>query len=158
MTDLETLKGKRILVVDDEADVLEAIQEELDDCDITAADNFETARELLQNETFDLAILDIMGVRGFDLLHYARKNKIRAVMLTSRAMNAESMQESIDKGAVSFLPKDEMFRLGELVAEIFGELAQGRPHWHKLKKRMEPRLRKEWGELWSRIRFPRELD
>lgn len=158
MTDQETLRGKKILVVDDEVDVLETIREELDECDVTTADNFETAREYLKTETFDLAILDIMGVRGFDLLHYARKNKVRAVMLTSHAMNAESMLESINKGAVSFLPKDDISRLGELVSEIFGELVQGRPHWQKLKKRMEPRLNKEWGELWSRIKFPRELD
>jgi len=138
--------------------VLETIKEQLSECDITTANNFEIAREFLKKNKFDLAILDIMGVRGFDLLHYAKENKIRAVMLTSHAMNAESMQKSIDKGAVSFLPKEELYRIEELIAEIFGELNKGRAHWPKLEERMGERFKKEWGEMWDRIRFPRDMD
>ena len=158
MTNDDILKGKRILVVDDEDDVLETIKEQLSECDITTANNFEIAREFLKKNKFDLAILDIMGVRGFDLLHYAKENKIRAVMLTSHAMNAESMQKSIDKGAVSFLPKEELYRIEELIAEIFGELNKGRAHWPKLEERMGARFKKEWGEMWDRIKFPKDMD
>ena len=57
-----------------------------------------------------------------------------------------------------FLPKEELFRLEELIAEIFGDLSEGRPHWPKLEKRLGDRLRKEWGEMWDRIKFPRDLD
>jgi DNA-binding response OmpR family regulator len=152
------LSGKKILVVDDEEDVLETIKEQLSACDVTTANNFETAKEYLEKETFDLAILDIMGVRGFDLLLYAKKNKIRAIMLTAHAMNAESVQKSADKGAVSFLPKDEIYKLEELIAEIFGEMSKGRAHWPKLEERMGARFKKEWGKMWERIKFPRDLD
>jgi len=158
MTDIEILRGKKILVVDDEEDVLQAIKEQLSDCNVTKANNFEDAKEYLEKEKFDLAILDIMGVKGFDLLHYAKKNMIRAIMLTAHAMNAESMQISADRGAVSFLPKDEISKLEDLIAEIFGELNKGRTHWPKLEEKMGARFKKEWGEMWDRIKFPRDLD
>ncbi len=154
----EILSGKKILVVDDEQDVLDIVKEQLSSCILTTATDFKTAKEHLEKDEFDLAILDIMGVRGFDLLHHAREKNIRAVMLTAHSMNAESMQRSIDRGAISFLPKDEMYRLDELVAEIFGDLAQGKAHWPKLEKRLQSKLKKEWGELWSRMKLPRDLD
>lgn len=154
----DILSGKKVLAVDDEEDVLEIIEEQLDACDLTKANSFEAAKALLEKEKFDLAILDIMGVRGFDLLHCARQRGVPAVMLTAHSMNAESMQLSVDKGAVSFLPKEEIYRLEELIAEILSELCKGRPHWPKLEKRLGDKLKKEWGELWERIRFPRDLD
>ena len=158
MTDIENIRGKKILVVDDEDDVLQAIKEQLSECTVTTANNFEDAKEYLEKQKFDLAILDIMGVKGFDLLHYAKKNKIRAIMLTAHAMNAESMQISADRGAVSFWPKDEISKLEYLIAEIFGELNKGRAHWPKLEEKMGARFKKEWGEMWDRIKFPRDLD
>jgi response regulator RpfG family c-di-GMP phosphodiesterase len=42
----KTLKGKKILIVDDEPDVLEALSELLDMCEIDYARNFETAEKL----------------------------------------------------------------------------------------------------------------
>jgi two-component system response regulator CpxR len=154
----DVLSGKKVLAVDDEDAVLDIIVEQLSACEVTTANSFEKAKQHLENENFDLAILDIMGVRGFDLLLLAKKEGVRAVMLTAHSMNAESMQESADKGAVSFLPKEELFRLEELIAEIFGDLSEGRPHWPKLEKRLGDRLKREWGELWERIKFPRDLD
>jgi FixJ family two-component response regulator len=41
------IKGKRILIVDDEPDVLEALGELLDMCEIDYARNFETGERLL---------------------------------------------------------------------------------------------------------------
>jgi len=158
MTKSDLMSGKKILAVDDEKDVLATIKDQLSAYELTTANNFEMAKELLRKEKFDLAILDIMGVRGFDLLHYARESKIPAVMLTAHAMNAESMEKSVEKGAVSFFPKDEIYNLEELVAEIFGEVKRGRTHWKKLEKRMGDKFKEEWGELWDNIKFPRDLD
>jgi DNA-binding response OmpR family regulator len=150
----DILTNKRVLAVDDEEDVLEMIEEQLEPCDLITANSYETGKRALDTEKLDLAILDIMGVRGFDLLHYATQKGVPAVMLTAHSMNAESMQRSVNKGAVSFLPKEELYRLDELIAEIFGELAKGRHHWPKLEKRLGAKLHKEWGDLWKRIKFP----
>jgi DNA-binding response OmpR family regulator len=60
----DMLKGKKILAVDDEIDILETLEEVLDQCDLDTASTYETAKELLETKTYDAAILDIMGVRG----------------------------------------------------------------------------------------------
>ena len=69
------LKDKRILAVDDEPDVLEVLREEITmavpTCVVDTATSYDKAMELLASWTYDLAIFDIMGVRGFDLLRIA---------------------------------------------------------------------------------------
>ena len=79
MAGLEIIDGKRILAVDDEKDVLEVIQEQLETAHLTTATDFNTAKEYLEKERFDLVILDIMGVNGFELLDLATANKTPAV-------------------------------------------------------------------------------
>ena len=50
------LKGKRILIVDDEPDVLESLEELLSMCEIVKASRFDEAKELLESVYFDMAI------------------------------------------------------------------------------------------------------
>jgi CheY-like chemotaxis protein len=156
MTAHAALAGKRILAVDDEQDVLDVISEQLEGCAPVTAKDYPSARELLEKNTYDLAILDVMGVRGFDLLEIAARRKIPAVILTAHSMTPESLQKAIDKGAVSFLPKEELNRLDELVAEILGEVEKGRTHWDKLKSRLGRRFRELWGEMWDEVKFPKD--
>lgn len=150
----DILKGKRVLAVDDEADVLAAIREELHLCRVETAGDFSTASKLMEEQRFDLVILDIMGVRGFELLDAAVAKKLPAVMLTAHAMTPESLQEAVNRGAVSFLPKEELHRLSELTAEILEQVDQGKTHWSKLVGRLGPRFRELWGEAWEEIKFP----
>ncbi len=154
MAGREILYGKRILAVDDEKDVLDLVKEQLDAAEVTTASDFLTAKEYIEKKDLDLIILDIMGVSGFDLLDIATAKKIPAVMLTAHAMSPESLQKSIDKGAVSFLPKEELSRLEELVIEILGEVQLQRTHWPKLQERLGHKFSSLWGELWHEIKFP----
>jgi len=57
------LNGKRILIVDDEPDVLETLKDFLETCDLMMASSFSEAKDRVESEYFDIAILDIMGVR-----------------------------------------------------------------------------------------------
>ena len=115
----DILKGKKILVVDDEPDVLESLEEILDDCDVETAGSYEAAKELLENTVYDVAILDIMGVRGFDLLEIATKKKIPAVMLTAHGLNPDNLVGSIKLGAKSYIPKEKMSEIDIYLKEIF---------------------------------------
>lgn len=111
----EILQHKYILAVDDEPDVLEIIREELADIpDVTlhTAQTFERGREYLVSYTYDLVILDIMGVQGFDLLKIAAGHNFPVVMLTAHALSPSALKESIELGARAYLPKD---KLGSLV-------------------------------------------
>ena len=141
----QILEGKRILVVDDEADVLDTAKELLAKSSVVAVTSFDEARALITTESFDLVILDIMGVNGFALLEACRAHKLPAAMLTAHAINAESLNVAVKLGAVSFLPKEELERLPELVAEILEGLAKGQTHWAKLFKRLGPFFKEKLG-------------
>jgi len=108
MAENDILKGKKILAVDDESDVLDTLKEMLDECDMETASTYEFAKELLESKVYDVAILDIMGVRGFDLLKIAMKKKIPALMLTAHGLNPENLVDSVKLGAKSYIPKDKI--------------------------------------------------
>ena len=108
MADEDILEGKKILVVDDEPDILETLEELLDKCHIETASNFDSASALLKSKVYDAAILDIMGVKGFDLLEIAIDRKIPALMLTAHGLNPDNLVGSIKLGAKSYIPKEKM--------------------------------------------------
>jgi len=64
MSEASRLDGLRILLVDDETDVLDALTELLPMCNVMIANSFGQAKEMLDRIYFDLAIFDIMGVDG----------------------------------------------------------------------------------------------
>ena len=115
----DILKGKKILVVDDEPDILETLEELLDECEVETATNFESAAALLAARDYDAAILDIMGVKGFDLLEIAIDKKIPALMLTAHGLNPDNLVGSIKLGAKSYIPKEKMSEIDLYLKEIF---------------------------------------
>ena len=89
---MDSLTGKRILIVDDEPDILETLSELLSQCIIDTATSCDAAKQLLAEKTFDAAILDIMGVNGYDLLELCRQKQIPAVMLTAHALISKKLK------------------------------------------------------------------
>jgi DNA-binding NtrC family response regulator len=106
------LNGKRLLAVDDEPDVLDSLAElvlaEAPRCRIEKAGNYEDALALLEANPYDLVVLDIMGVRGFDLLETAVNRDFRVAMLTAHALTPEALKRSHDMKAYAFLPKEKL--------------------------------------------------
>ena len=127
----DILKGKRILIVDDEPDILDSLIEILDHCKLDTAASFEEAKQLLEDQYYDLAVLDIMGVDGFDLLEIANEQKIPALMLTAHALNEESLHKSAKEGAAYFVPKDKMADIDTYVADVFTALEKNQSTWEK---------------------------
>ena len=111
MEENNLLDSKKILIVDDEPDVLESLEELLAGCDVVKASDFQTAKDLIEQEQFDLVILDIMGVSGYDLLEIATHKNMTAVMLTAHALTPENIVRSYREGAAYFLPKEEMVNI-----------------------------------------------
>jgi CheY-like chemotaxis protein len=110
------LNGKRILAVDDEPDVLDVLEEEIlgacKDCRFQKATTYEAAVKMLESQNWDVVILDIMGVRGFDLLDLAVSRNFRVAMLTAHALSPEALKRSFEMKARAYLPKE---KLGEIV-------------------------------------------
>lgn len=55
ITEKSLSDGKRILIVDDEPDILETLEDLLPMCDVVKAFTFEEAKELLQTQYFHIA-------------------------------------------------------------------------------------------------------
>ena len=121
----DILKGKKVLIVDDEDDILEILKLFLEQCNIETATNYDEAKELLENKTFDVAILDIMGVRGFELLSITSEKKIPALMLTAHGLNPDNLIKSIKDGAKSYIPKEKMNEIDIYLKEIFYAKEEG---------------------------------
>ena len=141
------LKDKIILVVDDEADVLDTVEELLDMCLVTKASNYDTARQYLISYTYDIVILDIMGVNGFELLKTSVKRGFPTVMLTAYALTPEALEKSIKLGAVSFLPKEKMVELEDFLEDVV--LQKGKPVWKKLFDKLGTFFNKRFGADWK---------
>jgi len=143
------LAGKRILAVDDEADILEIITESLRECRLDIAKDYETASQKLSDNIYDLVILDIMGVNGLKLLDEAVAKKFPTVMLTAHAVNPETLATCIRKGAISYLPKETLSQIEELLSAIFKAYEEGEPPWKLLFDRLGDFFDKRFGPGWK---------
>jgi DNA-binding NtrC family response regulator len=160
MADADILKGKKILVVDDEPDILETLEELLDKCEIETAATFGSASALLKSKVYDAVILDIMGVKGFDLLQIAIDRKIPALMLTAHGLNPDNLVGSIKLGAKSYIPKEKMSEIDIYLKEMFLARQKGiekSGNWFaRLKSFFDNRFGPEWQE--KDKKFWREFD
>ncbi|RJQ85157.1 MAG: response regulator [Desulfobacteraceae bacterium] len=153
----QILKDKVVLVVDDEPDVLDTVADVLESCLVTKARNFETARQYLMNFTYDIVVLDIMGVDGFELLKMSVRRGFPTVMLTAYALTAEALEQSIRLGAVSFLPKEKMSELDEFLADVV--LGGNKPAWESLFRKLGYLFNKRFGPDWrERNAFFKEFE
>jgi DNA-binding NtrC family response regulator len=143
------LKGKRVLIVDDEEDILEFLTEILDMCKVDRASTFEAARDLLQENYYHIAVLDIMGVRGYDLLEIARERGIPALMLTAHAVSKENLKKSFEKGAAYYVPKDEISKIDIFVADVLEAIDNKKNVWVKWYDRLSGFCDKRFGPNWK---------
>jgi CheY-like chemotaxis protein len=150
MSDTSLLNDKKVLIVDDEPDVLEVLEEMLDMCKVTKAATFDEAKTLLEKSDFDLAILDIMGVDGYKLLNIAKHKKITAIMLTANALNPENLIKSIKGGADSYLPKEEMYHITTFLIDLLKSQDKGESTWNFWHDRLSsPYFERKWGRDWQ---------
>ena len=112
---IDVLKGKYVLAVDDENDILDTIEDILDAVKLDKASDYSSASEKIKTNRYDFVILDIMGVDGLTLLDEAVERNIPAIMLTAHAINPETLVESIRKGAISYIPKETLSSNSERV-------------------------------------------
>jgi DNA-binding response OmpR family regulator len=111
----------RILVVEDEVDLQEAIAEglRLDGYAVDTCDNGENAYELLYVENYDLVILDLNlpQMDGLEVLEKIRDEKpeLKILILSARGCVADKVK-GLDIGANDYLTKP--FDFAELEARI----------------------------------------
>jgi DNA-binding response OmpR family regulator len=145
------LNNTRILAVDDEPDVLETLEEQLSDFEgilIDKAMDYKTAYQLLRSWTYDLVILDIMGVRGFDLLNAAVHLGFPTVMLTAHALSAETLKQSIEMGARAYIPKERMSEIVSFLEDIL--TLEHQAGWQRLFQQLGGFFSATFGPDWQK--------
>jgi len=147
------LNGKRILAVDDEPDVLAVLEEEIlaaaPKCKFEKAASYQEAINKFETQNYDVVVLDIMGVRGFDLLDQAVKRHFQVAMLTAHSLNPESLKRSIEMRARAYLPKE---KLGEIVSflEDILEETDSLSGWARQMNKLEGFFESRWGHDWQK--------
>ena len=154
--------GKKVLIVDDEKDVLDSLTEILNLCKIDTAGSFEEAKDLLEHNDYDIVVLDIMGVNGFELLEISKVKGIPALMLTAHALSEETLKKSAEEGAAYFVPKVEMQQIAIFVADVLEAKEKGKNPWVRWFDRLGvtfdsiftgPNWREREKEFWDKVRW-----
>jgi len=107
-------------------------------------------------------VLDIMGVKGFDLLEIAKQRGIPALMLTAHALTEESLKKSAQDGAAYFVPKDEIAQIATFVADVLEATEKNKNPWVRWFERLSgafdsiftgPNWREREKEFWDKVRW-----
>ncbi len=114
---------KKILIVDDEPDLVELVSYNLkkEGFRVSSAADGETALEAIKKGGIDLVVLDLMlpGISGIELCRMLRRNpkteSIPIIMLTARGEEQDRVT-GLDAGADDYVPKP--FSPRELLARI----------------------------------------
>lgn len=119
---------KKILLVDDEEDLREALSEQLvmtEDFDVFEAGNGADALERVREAIYDLVILDVglPDTDGRELCRLFRKQGVKCpiLMLTGHDSDADTIL-GLDAGANDYVPKP--FKFPVLLARIRAQLRQ----------------------------------
>jgi DNA-binding response OmpR family regulator len=144
------LNDMRVLAVDDELDILETLEDviylDAPKCKIDKATSYEDATQKLTSKIYDVVILDIMGVRGFDLLKISSDRDIPAVILTAHELNPAALKKSIELGARAYFPK---YKLPDIVSYLESVLTndyvQG---WGNIFQELRGHFDTRFGDRW----------
>ena len=117
------MKGKRILVVDDEPDIVELSSYNLrkEGYDVVSAPDGEEALKRIRNDKFDLLVLDLMlpGLQGMELCRIIRNDPSTAslpiIMLTAKTEELDKVL-GLEMGADDYVTKP--FSPRELLARV----------------------------------------
>ena len=142
------LESKTVLAVDDEPDVLDTLVELLEMCQVVTKTDYDEAVVYLNHNSPDLAILDIMGVNGFELLKLCVAKKIDAVMLTAHAFSIESLKKSLELGARAYLPKEKLADVVSFLEDV--TTMEHKENWQRLFNRLGGFLNAAFGANWHK--------
>jgi DNA-binding NtrC family response regulator len=147
------LNGKKILAVDDEPDVLKVLEEEImnacPSCIFETATTFESAKNFLETKSYDVVILDIMGVKGFDLLDIAVQKGLRVAMLTAHALTPDALERSYKMKARAYLPKQELGKIVPFLEDVLRyDFDTG---WKNLYKKLHAFFTDHFESDWEKI-------
>lgn len=109
----------KILIVEDDASIANLIKMNLDDAgyECTCASDGAAGADYIENESFDLILLDIMlpEIDGYELLEYIRPMGTPVIFLTAKG-EVNDRIKGLKLGADDYIVKP--FQIGELLARV----------------------------------------
>jgi two-component system phosphate regulon response regulator OmpR len=137
--------ASRILVVDDDPDLRWMVEKYLSKHEfvVTLAEDGEKMREILEEQSFDLAILDINlpGEDGLSLARYLRSNFQIGIIMLSAAAEVFDRIVGLEMGADDYVTKP--FEPRELLARVKSVLRRSQA---ELEREAESGARVKFGE------------
>ena len=123
-------KEKKILILDDNPEILEIVQESLSIAgfsNLTSVQSQKEALEQFEEKSFDLVILDIMLPEGsgFEVLKGIRKTSMVPVLCLSAISDIEKQYQGFELGADDYIIKP--FRPRDLELRILSILKRAYP-------------------------------
>lgn len=118
------LNGKMILAVDGNQGVLQTLEKDILKAAPSSyfykATEYQKATEFFASFTYDLVILDVNLVRGFDLLDQAvnRPFPLPVVMLTAHGLSPEILRRFNEMGVRACLPKEKLSEAVPLLEDV----------------------------------------
>lgn len=131
------MEGFKVLVVDDEDDFRETFVKRLRmrNLDVTGVESGEKALELMDNELFDVAILDVKmpGIDGVETLREMKRKRplMEVIMLTGHA-SVESGIDGMKVGAFDYIMKPA--DIDELMAKMSHAYEKKSIHEEKIRQ------------------------
>lgn len=109
----------KVLVVDDEFPIANLIKETLEKSGYTCTCVYdgESAADAIENEVFDLVLLDVMlpKINGFELIEYIRQYNVPVIFLTAKT-DVRDRVKGLRLGAEDYIIKP--FDATELIARV----------------------------------------
>ena len=126
MNDRETLA--RVLVADDDKNIADLVRMYLQKAgyDVTVANDGDQTERLLKEQSFDIAVLDIMmpGPDGLQIVrHLRRRSELPVIFLSARSSDVDKVA-GLQYGADDYVTKP--FNPAELVARVQSVLRRSR--------------------------------
>ena len=121
------MSNLKVLLVDDEEEFVSALAERLDirGIDSQVATDGEQALEILESQSFDVIVLDVImpGISGLEVLQRVKEmqNKAAIILLTGHGSTKEGL-EGMRMGAFDYLMKP--LDIDELIAKMKEAAAQ----------------------------------
>ena len=129
-------------------DLIEIIEKETDISEIPTSLPMMPVRDVVIFTDMLLPLFVGMD-KSVNAVEEAVAKGIPAVMLTAHAINPDTLMSSIRKGAISYLPKETLADLDELLEELLAAQAAGEPPWKLLFDKLGAYFDKHFGPDWK---------
>ena len=126
MKRLKRLPGVKILVVDDEPDLRDVISSrfELEGCEVTLAENGQSAIDAMKAHRFDAVITDVRmpGRNGIELLDAIKDNGDQTAVILISGFTDLEPEDALNRGAKALLIKP--FDLDDIINAVCNAISK----------------------------------